>query len=127
MLIIEHDEDIGSAITERLESWGCKTRLAQTGPEAISIAVTSYHDVVILDLNLVDMDGLLVLQCLREIDPTVLAVVLASEPDPWVQKQAIDIGIFGYLVKPYESHEFDTFVASAIKAKTLSRSKQCWG
>lgn len=124
ILIVEDDEDLGLALSDRFKSLGYHVRVARTGPEAIAIAVDHNHHAVILDLNLADMDGLQVLRSLKEIDPTLLAVVLISEPDTTLKKEVSALGAFECLVKPYNSHELDAFISWAIKVKPLLQSRQ---
>lgn len=123
VLIVENDDDIGLGLRDRYQSLGCQVHVARTGAAAIAIAATHDFHAVILDLSLPDMDGVEVLGFLKEIDPTLSTVVLASELDTQVRKEVIALGVFGYLVKPCNGHELDAFLSWAVKVKMLSIHK----
>ncbi len=69
------------------------------------ITHTKNLDLVLLDLNLPDLDGLMALPYLRELAPTVPIVVLSASEDPQKVQQALDKGAVGYLPKSCSSHE----------------------
>jgi two-component system, OmpR family, response regulator PrrA len=58
VLIIEDDEDVAHALARALERCGMKTACATTGAEGLALQRSSAPDVVLVDLNLPDSDGL---------------------------------------------------------------------
>ncbi len=72
---------------------------ASSGPEAIQQVRAIQPDVILLDLEMPDMDGVETLQCLREIDPAVRVIVFtAFDTDERIVK-AVQAGAQGYLLK----------------------------
>ncbi len=72
---------------------------ASSGPEAIQRVSAIQPDVILLDLEMPDMDGVETLQCLREIDPAVRVIVFtAFDTDERIVK-AVQAGVQGYLLK----------------------------
>ena len=72
---------------------------ASSGPEAIQCVSASQPDVILLDLEMPDMDGVETLQRLREIDPAVRVIVFtAFDTDERIVK-AVQAGAQGYLLK----------------------------
>jgi DNA-binding NarL/FixJ family response regulator len=72
---------------------------ASSGPEAIRCVGANKPDVVLLDLEMPDMDGVETLQRLREIDPAVRVIVFtAFDTDERIVK-AVQAGARGYLLK----------------------------
>ena len=72
---------------------------AATGPEAIAHADRLRPDVVLLDLEMPEMDGLATLEHLRQRDPTIKVIIFtAFDTDERVLK-AIQAGAQGYLLK----------------------------
>jgi DNA-binding NarL/FixJ family response regulator len=72
---------------------------ASNGPEAIQCVSTIKPDVILLDLEMPDMDGVETLQRLREIDPAVHVIVFtAFDTDERIVK-AVQAGAQGYLLK----------------------------
>lgn len=62
-------------------------------------------DLVLLDIDLPDVDGLTALPGLRELAPTVPIVVLSGSETAQHVKRALDNGVVGYLPKSCSSHE----------------------
>ncbi len=75
--------------------------VAQAGTiaEAVSAAVAHRPDVVLLDLQLPDGNGLTAIPRLAELDPPPIVVVLTSFLEEDYVRQAIRLGAGGYLVK----------------------------
>jgi DNA-binding NarL/FixJ family response regulator len=72
---------------------------ASSGPEAIQCVGASRPDVILLDLEMPDMDGVETLQRLREIDPALRVIVFtAFDTDERIVK-AVQAGAQGYLLK----------------------------
>jgi DNA-binding NarL/FixJ family response regulator len=72
---------------------------ASSGPEAIRCVNAVKADVILLDLEMPDMDGVETLQRLREIDPALRVIVFtAFDTDERIVK-AVQAGAQGYLLK----------------------------
>jgi DNA-binding NarL/FixJ family response regulator len=72
---------------------------ASTGGEAIRIAADLSHEVVLLDLELPDMDGLTVLRQLKAIAPALPVLVVTMHDDPALVRRAVRAGAAGYVLK----------------------------
>ena len=97
-------DEFRNGLTAHLEQEGAYVALAGTGAQAVS-AVKSGFDVIILDLDLPDLDGLSVLRQIREpsngdgiVAPPVLLLKGEGEPSHLVQR-GFDYGASGYLIK----------------------------
>ncbi len=72
---------------------------ATNGIEALEFLHDAQVDVILLDLRLPDLDGLSVLQILRERRCPARTIVLTSVNDPSSMRAALQDGAFGYLTK----------------------------
>ena len=66
VLVVEDDKRISNFIKTVLEANNYDVIVAQTGAEAYSMVTSQCPDVVILDLGLPDMDGMKILQGVRD-------------------------------------------------------------
>jgi DNA-binding response OmpR family regulator len=66
LLLVEDHAGLAEATQEFLQSNGVEVRLASSGREALSAAVSFQPDIVLCDLNLSDMSGIVVLSALRK-------------------------------------------------------------
>ena len=72
---------------------------AGSGAEALQRAADRDVDVILLDLELPDMDGLTVLRRMREIDARLPVLVVTMHQDPALVRRAVEAGANGYVLK----------------------------
>ncbi len=103
-LIIDDEIQIRRLLRLALESRGYVVREAETGRLGLQEAVFHRPDVVLLDLGLPDMDGLAVLQSLREWS-TVPVLILSVRDQEDVKVAALENGADDYVTKPFSTAE----------------------
>ena len=104
ILIVEDEPQMRNFVTTLLESHDFSTVAATDGEEGIRLATQHNPDVVLLDLGLPDIDGMEVLERLREWTQT--PVIVLSVRDRETDKvEALDEGADDYLTKPFGSRE----------------------
>lgn len=104
-LIVEDDRQIRKFIHFSLKSQGYDCIETETGQEAMKI-ISTYENLaaVILDLGLPDMDGMKIIQEVREFSDIPIIVVSARDQDNEKVK-ALDAGADDYLTKPFSIKE----------------------
>jgi DNA-binding NarL/FixJ family response regulator len=78
---------------------------AETGSEAIRLAVELKPDIVLMDIFMPDGDGLQAARILRETAPQVAIVMLTSSEQDEHLNEAVRIGVAGYLLKNLDGEE----------------------
>lgn len=103
-LVIDDEVQMRRLLRVSLESNGYRVVEAATGQEGITQAAQWRPDVVVLDLGLADMEGVTVLQRLREWSrvPVVVLSVRDREED---KVAALDNGADDYVTKPFSTGE----------------------
>jgi DNA-binding response OmpR family regulator len=104
VLLVEDDDSIASALTRILDSQGYAVRRLATGRDAL-VAAGADVDLVILDLNLPDVDGLDVCRKLRMRCPALPIVMLTARDQELDVVAGLDAGADDYLVKPFRLSE----------------------
>ncbi|MGA2659933.1 MAG: response regulator, partial [Verrucomicrobiota bacterium] len=104
VLVIDDELQIRRLLRVCLEANGYRVLEAANGQEGISEAAQRRPDVVLLDLGLPDMDGVTVLERLREWSqvPVVVLSVRDREED---KIKALDHGADDYVTKPFGTGE----------------------
>lgn len=73
---------------------------ARTGREAIDIAYQQKPDVIIMDINMPDMDGLVATEAIRRRLPYIQIIILSVQNDPSYMRRAMLAGARDFLTKP---------------------------
>lgn len=69
------------------------------GEEAVRVTLAARPDVVLLDMQLPDMEGVAALRRIKRSAPGVAVLVLSMHDDPALVRRALDAGASGYLLK----------------------------
>jgi two-component system, OmpR family, KDP operon response regulator KdpE len=103
-LVIDDEPQIRKLLRVLLEQEHYRTLESESGRHGLSEAALRRPDVVLLDLGLPDMDGLAVLERLRQWSQ-VPVLVLSVRDGPEDKVAALDAGADDYVTKPFESTE----------------------
>lgn len=114
IMIVDDEPEIRKALTFRLAHAGYCVEPASNGEEAIDKYISSVdnskpYDLIILDIMMPDVDGVKVLQVIREEEVNrdlvetqrVPVLMLTALKQPWLELEAFDKGCDDFLIKPY--------------------------
>jgi DNA-binding response OmpR family regulator len=100
ILVVDDDPDILESFDLAMRAEGATTVTAEDGTDAVSEAIKSQPDAVILDMMLPKRSGFLVLEELLSMDiPPVVVMVTANEGKRHMA-YAKTLGVSAYLIKP---------------------------
>jgi DNA-binding NarL/FixJ family response regulator len=91
---------------------------ASGGEEAVALAAEHKPDVVLMDLEMPDLDGIEATRRIRAADPEVNVVVLTAFSDRSRILDAIDAGAVGYLLKDAEPDELIRGLQAAARGES---------
>ncbi len=115
MLVVDDEPTIAEIVSRYLERAGYRTDVAHDGAQALAHAARGRPDLVVLDLMLPGLDGLEVMQRLRE-DPTPPGVILLTakgeESDRVI---GLRQGADDYVVKPFSPAELVARVDAVLR------------
>jgi two-component system KDP operon response regulator KdpE len=114
ILVVDDEPAIRRAVTTNLARHGFRVEEAETGQQAIDLYSSFRPDVMILDLTLPDLDGLQVIERIREraSTPIIILSVRGSERD---KVSALDLGADDYLTKPFSVNELLARIRVALR------------
>jgi pilus assembly protein CpaE len=97
---------------------------AKSGKEAIELSQKLKPDVIIMDINMPDMDGITATETIRRKLPYVQVVILSVQSDPSYMRRAMLAGARDFLTKPPSIDEFTAAVRRAGAMAQDEREKQ---
>ncbi len=117
VLVID-DEAIVRVSCERvLKPEGFEVVVTSRGDEAIDFLEKEPYDVVLTDLKMPDMDGLEVLKIIKERWPDIQVIIITGYGTISTAVQAIKMGAYEYIEKPFTPQDILEVVEKAIKEK----------
>jgi len=97
--------------------------VARTGKEAIQISQELNPDVVLMDINMPDMDGIAATEAIRARQPSVQVVILSVQSDQNYMRKAMLVGARDFLTKPPMGDELISAIRRAGEMAWIERSK----
>jgi len=122
VLLVEDEKKVASFIKKGLEEHGYAVDLASDGKIGLAMALDQLHDLVILDINLPEIDGLSVLRQIRDkqvVTPVLLLTIRATIEDKVI---GLDTGADDYLSKPFSFEELMARVRALLRRRSDSKT-----
>ena len=120
ILVVEDEKALCDAITRSLRHLAYSVDCCHDGQTAIDLLAIETFDLVVLDLNLPEADGMTVLETLRETDHDTKVLILSARCDIADKVCGLDAGANDYLTKPFHLEE----LAARIRSLTRRRFVQ---
>lgn len=117
-LVVEDEKRISDFLGRGLESAGYAVDVAGDGTRAIDLVHSTDYDLVILDMMLPDMDGLQVLERIRNRKTSPPVLILSARGGVDDRVKGLELGADDYLVKPF------AFVELLARVRALLRRGQ---
>lgn len=121
ILIIEDNEDLCQTLADVLRKEGNKVRTAFTGEHGLSILDKDIIDLVLLDIKLPDLNGINILKDIKDKDPDILVIMITATTDARPAVDAMKMGAYDYLMKPFELDQLKLVVAKALETQDLKK------
>lgn len=118
ILVIDDEPQIRKFLDIALRAQGYTTLLAENGLKGLEIMASKGADLLILDLGLPDMDGLQVLQELRQWSSTPV-IVLSVRSEEEEKVALLDAGANDYVTKPFSVQELMARIRVILRSKPL--------
>lgn len=105
LLVVEDEKDVANALQIGLSREGYAVDVAENGKMALEALAVNDYDLLVLDLNLPDMDGIDICRLAREKHPPLLILILTARGKQKDIITGLDNGADDYLIKPFHLQE----------------------
>lgn len=126
ILVVDDEKDIRELISGILDDEGYGTRMASDSDTAIAAVKERRPSLVVLDIWLQGsrLDGLGVLDALKEMDPDLPVVIISGHGNVETAVSAIKRGAYDYIEKPFKTDRLILIVERALEASSLRRENR---
>ncbi|MEA3420334.1 MAG: response regulator [Acidobacteriota bacterium] len=121
ILIVEDERELCHHLKRELEKEGWRVDVAYDGIEGLEFFKGNHIDVVVADIKMPKMNGLEMLKNCREITDDFVSIIITGHGDYEKAIDALKLGVFDYLKKPFSLEEFITSVKRGIEFLYLHR------
>ncbi len=121
ILVVDDDPDIREVLRDRLESLGYGVLTAANGKEGLEFLEKQSPQMVLLDIEMPDMNGLEVLKEIRRRENDVTVVMITAYGTIERAVQAMKEGAYDFVPKPFEPDHIALIVQKALERERLQR------
>lgn len=114
ILVVDDDATIIELVDLVLTQNGFKTRKAANIKDAVKLAEEESFDLAILDIFLPDGTGLELARKIKSRNPKLPVIIMTGTPDSGNVKQAVDIEVDAYLIKPVDVDKLLSLVKDVL-------------
>jgi putative nucleotidyltransferase with HDIG domain len=119
ILVVDDEEAIREVVSTMLESKGYRCTAVSNGRAAQDEVKKSTPDLVLSDMIMPEMDGIKLLEWLRQYDPEVPVIMVTAIHDISTALEAIRRGAYDYILKPFEKDQLYLGVNRALQHRRL--------
>jgi DNA-binding NtrC family response regulator len=120
VLIVDDDPDIREALSDMLEHEGYCVHAVGTGAEAIRRARETHYEAALLDMQLPDLHGHVVMKLLMDADAKLPIIVITAYAFDENTIGSLTRDAFAFVTKPYNSTELKATLRRALEVTALA-------
>jgi DNA-binding response OmpR family regulator len=121
ILVVEDEKDMAEAIAAGLRKQGYAADIALDGEEALNAFEVNEYDLLVLDLNLPNVDGIEVCKKIRSGGSATGILMLTARSGLDDRVNGLDLGADDYLVKPFHFPELLARVRALLRREGMPR------
>lgn len=124
ILVIDDENYICESCDRIFSNAGYRVDTNISASKGFRQALTNPYDAIILDINLVESDGMKLLYGIRKKKPDVPVVIITGYPSEDSRRMSSTMGVIDYITKPFEPAELLEPVQRVVTGESESREKE---
>ena len=116
LLLIDDEEDVRYSLQRILASEEIELATAGSGEEGLKVIPKFKPDLVLMDVRMTGMTGMETLRKIRATDPKLLVILMTAYGTTQTAIEAMKLGAYDYLLKPFDIAKLKEVIANALKA-----------
>jgi two-component system response regulator AtoC len=127
VLIVDDEPNLRKILSAQLSRDGYDVLTAEDGEQGLLILRDHHIDLVVTDLKMPKVDGMALLRQALAEDPDLPIVMITAHGTVDTAVEALKIGAFDYLTKPFDKEEVRQIVAKALRTRQLAGAEASAG
>lgn len=119
VLVVDDDKVLQESVKSSLEYHNFQVDVADNGRQAVDAVMKLKYDLVVMDVNMPEMDGIEALKHIKQYDPSIIVIILTAYSNIGDAVKAVKEGAYNYLEKPISSENLVALIKRALKARSL--------
>lgn len=120
ILIVDDELSVRASLNEWFLEDGFKVETAESAEDALHKMHAGPFDLILLDIKMPGMDGITLQRKIKEIDPKVVIIIMTAYASVETAVEALKLGAFDYVTKPFDPDDLSRLVRNALKQKELT-------
>jgi two-component system nitrogen regulation response regulator GlnG len=116
LLLIDDEEDVRYSFQRIFDSPEIEFATASSGEEGLKVIPKFKPDLVLMDVRMGGMNGLETLRRIRATSPKLLVILMTAYGTTQTAIEAMKLGAYDYLLKPFDAVKIKELVGNALKA-----------
>jgi len=121
VLVVDDEAAERDGLARLVGQWGYEVETAGSGEEALTLVESQHPAVVVTDLVLPEMDGLTLLEKLKETGRPPIVLLVTGQGTVETAVEAMRRGALDYLTKPVDTTRLQVLLEKSIEQESLSR------
>jgi DNA-binding NtrC family response regulator len=120
VLVVDDDAGIRKTLSRILEREGYLVEAVENGEQAIEASKKWFFNVALIDIRLPDMEGIKLLDKLKETEPKMVKIIITGYPSLSNAIEAVNKGADGYILKPFNAGGLLEMIKRRLKKQSES-------
>jgi len=116
LLLIDDEEDVRYSIQRIIDSPEIELVTASSGEEGLKLIPKIKPDLVLMDIRMGGISGMETLRRIRQLDVKLPVILMTGYSTTQMTIEAMKLGAYDYLLKPFDVPKFKEIIANALKA-----------
>lgn len=119
ILLVDDEEELRRSTAQALELSGFTVQTLSSGEQALELAGYAFDGVIVSDIRMPGMDGMTLLQRIRELDAEIPVILVTGHGDVQLAVKAMREGAYDFLEKPFTTAHLAGVLRRALDRRSL--------
>ncbi|KQV29480.1 Fis family transcriptional regulator [Rhizobium sp. Root73] len=119
VLLVDDEEDMRRSTAQALGLFGLEVDTLSSAEDVLELIGYSFSGVVISDIRMPGMDGMTLLQRIREVDAEIPVILVTGHGDVQLAVKAMRAGVYDFLEKPFTAQHLAAIARRALDRRSL--------